>query len=314
MSAFVKPQKPKKNVSSFWLYFSSVREEVSQELKEKSGKSRLGDISKVVGERWKTLAEAERKVFEDKAAEDKERYDAEMQEYNDACDPTAALRRKYAHLIPKKPLTPHALFNEDPKQRERAVEALKAEGKETGERQVTSKLAALWKEVGVEEKNFYMQAQTKQHLEFLGLQKVWQATPEFKEIEQAEKAKQEVEKLVEMAKAAEDARVHEQEEKAAKKRTRPAAQNAADPTPKRQQTSPQSGGKTPLAKAKEVPPPCIDEKLLKEAAKLGMEVALQNLAGRPEVMASKKSSRAILDALKTSGGLVNPAKRLLLGL
>merc|ERR1712050_751898 len=58
----------------------------------------------------------------------------------------------------------------------------------------------------------------------------------------------------------------------------------------------------------------LDDKILKEASNLGFTAALENLASRPEVISSKKSGRAVLDALKVSGGLVNPAKRALLGL
>merc|ERR1740129_545467 len=66
------------------------------------------------------------------------------------------------------------------------------------------------------------------------------------------------------------------------------------------------------AKAK-APVVAIDAGVLAEASKAGMEGMLQNLAARPEVVASGKSSSEIFQALKASGGLVNPAKRALLG-
>jgi len=61
-------------------------------------------------------------------------------------------------------------------------------------------------------------------------------------------------------------------------------------------------------------PAQLDEAVLAEAAELGYEGALKNLAARPEVVVSGRSARALLDALQTSKGLVNPAKRALLGL
>jgi len=305
-------QKPKKSVSSFWLFSGSVRAEISQELKEKCGKSPLGEIAKVTGERWKTLPDEQRKIFEDIAAENKQRYDVEMQEYLDACDPTAALRRRYAHLIPEKSLSPQHIFFKEAKQR--AVEALRADGKDTGEKAVTAKLGEMWKGVSEEERNTCQQAHARQYLQFLGRQKVWQASTEFKEIELAERARQEMEKTVEMSKAAEEERLQQEKSRAAK-RGRGAANNSNEVTPKRSrvgQSALQSVAKNP-SQTSNVVTMCIDDKVLKEASKIGMEKALQNLAGRPEVVSSRKSGRAILDALKSSGGLVNQAKRVLLG-
>ena len=56
----------------------------------------------------------------------------------------------------------------------------------------------------------------------------------------------------------------------------------------------------------------IDTDVLTEAGKVGLEAMLRNLAARAEVAATGKSSRELFDALKTSGGLVNAAKRALI--
>ena len=42
----------------------------------------LGQVGKVLGERWKALSDSERRPYEDKAKADKERYDAEKASYN----------------------------------------------------------------------------------------------------------------------------------------------------------------------------------------------------------------------------------------
>lgn len=57
----------------------------------------------------------------------------------------------------------------------------------------------------------------------------------------------------------------------------------------------------------------VDAEVLREAQKLGYEAALQNLAGREDVKVLKKSDKDLLEAIKTSSGLVNPARRALLG-
>merc|ERR1711870_71903 len=56
----------------------------------------------------------------------------------------------------------------------------------------------------------------------------------------------------------------------------------------------------------------IDADVLAEAAKLGLDGMLRNLAARAEVIACGKSSREIFSTLQASGGLVNAAKRALL--
>jgi len=56
----------------------------------------------------------------------------------------------------------------------------------------------------------------------------------------------------------------------------------------------------------------IDDVILQEARELNFETALRNLAARPEIVARGLETRALLDALKTSEGLVNSAKHALL--
>merc|ERR1740121_918991 len=85
MSALVRPDKPKKSTSAYWIYSNALREELTQELKEKGQSARSSDLAKVFSQRWKDLPEAERKVYEDKAVADRERFDSEMQAYQEAC-------------------------------------------------------------------------------------------------------------------------------------------------------------------------------------------------------------------------------------
>jgi len=59
--------------------------------------------------------------------------------------------------------------------------------------------------------------------------------------------------------------------------------------------------------------PGLDEALLAEADKLAMRAQLLNLANRPEIQALKKTPQELLEALRESSGMVNAAKRHLLG-
>merc|ERR1712127_173999 len=137
----------------------------------------------------------------------------------------------------------------------------------------------------------------------------------------AEKASGEMQKAVENALAAADAAKKEKEAREEKKRKRAQAESAkTQSTPKKarqaDKSSPASGKKSaPVAKSGKAaaPEPDIPKAVLSEAIRLGMEAALKNLVCRPEIAASKKSARAVMDALKSSKGLVNPAKHALLG-
>jgi len=67
------------------------------------------------------------------------------------------------------------------------------------------------------------------------------------------------------------------------------------------------------AKAPLTTEPVLDEKVLQEAEGMSMRAQLCNLAARPDVALLKKSPQELLNALKASNGMVNAAKRSLLG-
>jgi len=332
-------QKPKKPVSAYWLYSQHLREEVTQTLKEQNaGKASFGDIAKRVAARWSALAEAEKKEFEDKANADKERYARELMAYQEACDPVSALKRKFEHLIPKRPASAYALFCQDPAVRQRAEQAVAASGEAATSRLLSAKLAVMWKAASSDEKGPFQDAHWKEHGVFQQKQRVWLATPEYAEIQKAEREQEERRKAAE---AAEAARVRSENLTAKRAAKSEAAKGAAQQTPVKRKagkgaavSSPEATPKAkPLAAEATTPVPAakkarrslkgaatiadkgpqIDEKVLAEAASMGLDAALRNLASRPEVVAVAKGSAEILAALQTSGGLVNPAKRSLIG-
>ena len=72
-------------------------------------------------------------------------------------------------------------------------------------------------------------------------------------------------------------------------------------------------GRRSSASSVATPEPLIDAAVLAEATKKGFERQLENLAARPEVAASGKSASEIMKALTKSDGIVNAAKRAMLG-
>lgn len=315
------PQKPKRATSAYFLFNNEIREAVMKEQREKNGgKANLGAVAKEVSVRWAALGEAEKKVLEDKAAEDRQRYAKEFAAYLEASDPAGTLRKKYQDLIPKKPMTAYFLFSQDAANREKAAEALKAAGTaEPAMKQITGKLAEMWKAASAEEKAPFEERCKKEQVEFLEKQKVWQATPEFAEIEKAEKAQEEKKKQ-----EAAEAEQPEGEETKGRKRGRSVAKEAKEakePAAKAKEPKSPAEKKAKAAEAKPAkkekkgaaPEPWIDAGVLAEATKAGLEGSLRNLAARPEIVASGKSSKEILAALQASSGLVHPARRALLG-
>merc|ERR1719401_894807 len=218
-------------------------------------------------------------------------------------DMTGKCKLTSKHLIPldvcgrsmstsfqKKPMTAYFLFIQDATQREKAVELLKAAGAETAHKNVNSKLAEIWKTVGADVKASFEETAKQAHSDFLTKQKEWQSTPEFAEIEKAERIQAEQQKV---AAAAEK----ESTPVKATKRGRSVPKQSNSPE-KAERTGTSDGAKrakkvTEGMSAKEKQKPAkgkaadvttIDADVLAEAAKLGLDGMLRNLAARPEVI------------------------------
>merc|ERR1719277_268748 len=220
--------------------------------------AKFGEIAKEISTRWAALSEAGKQPYEERAAADKQRFAKELKAYLEASDPAGTLRNKYQHLIPKKPTTAYFLFSADSANREKAAEALKADGKEAGAKQLASRLSEMWKAASAEEKATYEERYKKDHAEFLEKQKAWQATPEFAEIEKAEKAQEEKRKAAEAEQKAAEAK-ESKTPQSAKKRSRSTA--AAESTPKAKEANGAKENKTPQSA------PASDSKRPKKAAK-----------------------------------------------
>jgi len=71
------PNAPKRNMSAYFLFSTHIRPTVKEENPEAS----FGDIARIISAKYKTLTESESKYWAGKAAEDKERYQREMDAY-----------------------------------------------------------------------------------------------------------------------------------------------------------------------------------------------------------------------------------------
>ena len=89
------PMAPKRGLSAYMFFANEQRENVREEnpgiafglflfqipLSPHLTDLILGQVGKVLGERWKALSPPDRQPYEDKAKADKERYDAEKASY-----------------------------------------------------------------------------------------------------------------------------------------------------------------------------------------------------------------------------------------
>ena len=71
------PNAPKRNMSAYFLYSVHIRPTIKEENPEAS----FGDIARLISQRFKTLDEKEKTQWEEKAADDKVRYQREMEDY-----------------------------------------------------------------------------------------------------------------------------------------------------------------------------------------------------------------------------------------
>jgi hypothetical protein len=71
------PNAPKKPMTSYMLYMQAQRAAVVAA----NPSLKFGDVSKKISEDWKVLPEDQKKIYEDKAAAEKARYDGQMKSY-----------------------------------------------------------------------------------------------------------------------------------------------------------------------------------------------------------------------------------------
>ncbi|KDQ17139.1 hypothetical protein BOTBODRAFT_30512 [Botryobasidium botryosum FD-172 SS1] len=71
------PSAPKKPRSPFLFFCSDWRERIKAENPD----AKFGDLGKLLGAKWKELAGDEKKTYTKQAAEDKTRYEEEMEAY-----------------------------------------------------------------------------------------------------------------------------------------------------------------------------------------------------------------------------------------
>ncbi|KAI8449560.1 high mobility group box domain-containing protein [Phakopsora pachyrhizi] len=72
------PNAPKRPLSAYMYFSQDWRERIKAENPEVS----FGEIGRLLGQKWKSLSDEEKKPYEDMAGRDKKRHEAEKAEYD----------------------------------------------------------------------------------------------------------------------------------------------------------------------------------------------------------------------------------------
>jgi len=71
------PNRPKKPMTAYMLFCNDNRDAI----RKKNPDAKLGDVSKLLAEKWGKVSEKDKKKFNDKAEEEREKYENEMINY-----------------------------------------------------------------------------------------------------------------------------------------------------------------------------------------------------------------------------------------
>jgi len=278
---------PKKPMTAFFLYTEEQRPIIVKQLGEEAKVK--GAVVKTAAAQWKDLPAEKKAPYEKNAAAAKAEYDTALASFKQMGGEVVRKRKADKDAKPKKdkdaPKKPsgggYGQFLAE--NREKIVKSLP-----TGSNVITDTAKAAgaqWKALSQDEKKPYEDKFAEKMKQFQA------AMEEYKANQAAEKEEEEPNPTPKKA-----------------KKTEKIEKASSPPKPVK---SGKGKGKGAAKKAKEEV--AVDATVLAEAAKLGYEAALRNLAGRGDVKDLKKSDSDLLGALKTSGGLVNPARHALLG-
>lgn len=248
--------------------------------------NKMPEVARKAAEKWKGLAPEAKKSFEERAKQLKAEYDESLRAFKEEGGVVTRKSKKDKPPKQKKDLNAPkrpaggAFGVYMAQHREEIKKALPADHKMTD---VPKAAAARWKSLSEAEKEIYEEKYKVKQEEYKS------ALAEYKAAGGSDE--KEADESIEAPPA----------KPASKKR---AADESAKKESKRGRTS-EGGNPADIVK--------LDADVLEAAQKLKMEGALRNLSARREIAALNLPSKKILAALKESEGLVNPAKRALLG-
>ncbi|XP_042342391.1 high mobility group protein B1b [Plectropomus leopardus] len=145
------PRKPRGKMSSYAYFVQTCREEHKK--KHPDASVNFAEFSKKCSERWKTMSPKEKGKFEDKAKEDKVRYEREMKNY---IPPKGQKKKRFKDPnAPKRPPSAFFLFCADFRPK------VKSEHPGLGIGDTAKKLGEMWNSSSAENKQPYERKASK---------------------------------------------------------------------------------------------------------------------------------------------------------
>lgn len=285
-------EQPKKAASAYFLWLAEHRAEIQKEI----GTGKGSEVTKAAGEKWKAVSAEDKKPFEERAAKLKEEYTAALKDFKEGGGEVtrrskkdkSEKRGKKANKDPNAPKKPvggaYGVYLAE--NREEIKKGLPAGHKITDVARVGG---ARWKALPEAERKVYQEKFLAKNNEYTSALAEYKASGGSADAEEDKVASPPAKRQV-------------------RKRT---ADESSKKEPKAKQVK-----RGRLSGAKGASPSDavkIDQDVVEAAQKLKLEGALRNLASRTEIAALNLPGQKILEALKTSDGLVNAAKHKLLG-
>ncbi|CAE8619738.1 unnamed protein product [Polarella glacialis] len=304
--------KPRRAKSAYSFFCDEERAAASTASRARhDGKLMLAELGRELGQRWANMDAEARAKYDELAAQHKEEHEVAMREYVQATDPVAALRARYADLIPKRPLSAYFLFLQDPEQRVTAAASLKEQGLTQAAASMGSKLGQMWRELAADLKAPFVARAEATSAEHAEATRKWQDTSEFGELERCRKKRRSSrgpgERAAVGSHSAKPDETGEGKKPSSPKKGKGLPDASQLVTPPRQ--APRTVRRRPLTTMD------IDAKVLEEAQHLSLEGPLMELAGCQEVLEQRiyaqeaVGARLLLDALRNAGGAVDEARK-----
>lgn len=179
---------PKRGKTGYLFFCQEKRDEAKNECGEDAKQS---EIMKMLGEMWKELNDEEKEPYQEKAKEDKDRYNEEMKNYvpKEGTGKGKAKKQKDPNA-PKKPRSAYILFCQ--KNREKAKKECGADTKPSA---VMAQLGAMWNKLSEKAKKPFLKEAEEDKKRYEEEKAAYDGEKEAEEVEEveAEEAEEEAE-------------------------------------------------------------------------------------------------------------------------
>eukprot|EP00521_Asterionellopsis_glacialis_P010083 CAMPEP_0195291192 /NCGR_PEP_ID=MMETSP0707-20130614/7331_1 /TAXON_ID=33640 /ORGANISM="Asterionellopsis glacialis, Strain CCMP134" /LENGTH=394 /DNA_ID=CAMNT_0040351459 /DNA_START=180 /DNA_END=1364 /DNA_ORIENTATION=+ len=168
------PQAPKRFKSAFIFFSSAKHPEIRKQLGEKGGTEKTTNVAKLVSEAWKGLSAEDREEWEEKARQDKARYEVEKTMYAGPWKVPATKRTPKDPDAPKRPMSAFLAYSNS----KRA--GLKRKDPSLSNADVSRILSKAWRAAPEEERKRYIDQEFKLRQEYKVAIEAWRVQSEKK--------------------------------------------------------------------------------------------------------------------------------------